>query len=95
VKRINESYGPGNVLSRNVGAIEARVVRIRDGRPLAGQLALERNGFVLIEHATRVADLFDRARIREQYYPEVEALVQRVSGARRVVAFVGPARSAA
>jgi hypothetical protein len=93
VKPINESYGPGNVLSRNVGAMEAHAVRIRDGRPLAGQLALERNGFVLVEHATRVADLFDPARIREQYYPEVEALVQCVSGARRVVAFDHTVRS--
>jgi hypothetical protein len=93
VKPIKESYGPGNVRSRNTGAMEAHPVRIRDGRPLAGQLALESNGFVLVEHATRVGDLFDRAHILEQYYPEVEALVQRVSGARRVVAFDHTVRS--
>ncbi|HEY0990809.1 MAG TPA: CmcJ/NvfI family oxidoreductase [Kofleriaceae bacterium] len=93
VKPLNESYGPGNVLTRNVGETEARAVRIRDGRPLAGQLALERNGFVLVEHATCVADFFDRPRIPEVYYPEVEELVKRVSGARRVVAFDHTVRS--
>jgi len=93
VKPLNESYGPGNVLTRNVGETEVRAVRIRDGRPLAGQFALERNGFVLVEHATRVADFFDRPRILEVYYPEVEELVKRVSGARRVVAFDHTVRS--
>jgi hypothetical protein len=93
VKPLNESYGPGNVLTRNVGETEVRAVRIRDGRPLAGQFALERNGFVLVEHATRVADFFDRPRIPEVYYPEVEELVKRVSGARRVLAFDHTVRS--
>jgi len=93
VKPLNESYGPGNVLTRNVGETVVRAVRIRDGRPLAGQFALERNGFVLVEHATRVADFFDRPRILEVYYPEVEELVKRVSGARRVVAFDHTVRS--
>ncbi|HZJ63825.1 MAG TPA: CmcJ/NvfI family oxidoreductase [Kofleriaceae bacterium] len=93
VKPLNESYGPGNVLTRNVGETEVRAVRIRDGRPLAGQFALERNGFVLVEHATRVADFFDRPRIPEVYYPEVAELVKRVSGARRVLAFDHTVRS--
>jgi hypothetical protein len=93
VKPLNESYGPGNVLSRNIGAMEARSVHIRNGRPLAGQFALERNGFVLVEHATRVASFFDRSQIADNYYAEVEALVKQVSGARRVVAFDHTVRS--
>lgn len=95
VKPLDESYGPGNVHSRKLGALDPRRVRIRNGRRLAGQLALERNGFVLVDHATQVADFFDRPRIPEQYYPEVEALVARVSGARRVVAFDHTVRSGA
>ncbi|HEX8115178.1 MAG TPA: CmcJ/NvfI family oxidoreductase [Kofleriaceae bacterium] len=95
VKPLDESYGPGNVHSRKLGAIEPRRVRIRNARRLAGQLALERNGFVLVEHATRVADLLDKPRIPELYYPEVEALVAQVSGARRVVVFDHTVRSSA
>src|SRR4051812_38230441 len=95
VKPLDESYGPGNVHSRKLGALDPRRVRIRNGRPLAGQLALERNGFVLVDHATQVADFFDRPQIVRHYYPEVEALVARVSGARRVVAFDHTVRSGA
>ena len=95
VKPLDESYGPGNVHSRKLGALDPRRVRIRNGRPLAGQLALERNGFVLVEHPTRVVDFFDRPQIARAYYPEVEALVAQVSGARRVVAFDHTVRSGA
>ena len=95
VKPLDESYGPGNVHSRKLGALDPRRVRIRNGRPLAGQLALERNGFVLVEHPTRVVDFFDRPQIARTYYPEVEALVAQVSGARRVVAFDHTVRSGA
>lgn len=93
VKPLNESYGPGNVHSRNVGEMEARRVTIRNGRPLAGQFALERNGFVLVEHETQVRDFSDRAKFAGPYYREVEELVQRLSGARRVVAFDHTVRS--
>lgn len=95
VKPVNESYGPGNVLSRNLGAIDPRRVRIRNGRQLAGQLALERHGFILVEHRTRVVDFLDRPRIPELYYPEIEELVAQVSGARRVVVFDHTVRSGA
>jgi hypothetical protein len=95
VKPLDESYGPGNVHSRKLGALDPRRVRIRSARPLAGQLALERNGFVLVDHATRVADFLDRPQIARTYYPEVEALVAQVSGARRVVAFDHTVRSGA
>jgi hypothetical protein len=38
VKPLDESYGPGNVHSRKLGALDPRGVRIRNGRGLAGQL---------------------------------------------------------
>jgi hypothetical protein len=97
VKPVNESYGPGNVRSRSIGAIDPRQVRIRNGRPLhrAGQLALERNGFVLVEHRTHVVDFLDKPQIPEVYYPEIEQLVAQVSGARRVVVFDHTVRSGA
>jgi hypothetical protein len=95
VKPLDESYGPGNVHSRKLGELDPRRVAIRNARPLAGQLALERNGFVRVDHTTRVTDFFDRPRIPAEYYPEVEALVAQVSGARRVIAFDHTVRSGA
>lgn len=93
VKPVNETYGPGDLLRRDTGAVEQRTMRIRNGRPRVGELDFDRDGFVLVHHDTRVADFFDQARLPATYYPEVEALVKRVSGARRVVVFDHTLRS--
>jgi hypothetical protein len=68
-------------------------MRIRDGRPLAGELSLDRNGFAFVPHPTAVADFFDKDELASVYYPEVERLVQQVSGASRVVVFDHTLRS--
>ena len=87
VTPVNESYGPGDLLRRDTGAVARWPMRIRDARPLAGELSLDRNGFVLVDHPTQVADFLDKDRLAEAYYPEIEALVAQVSGAARVVVF--------
>lgn len=93
VKPVNETYGPGALLRRTTGTRESRQVRIRNARRLAVSPSLDRNGFVLVEHPTQVADFFDKAALPSAYYPEVVELVQRVSGARRVVVFDHTLRS--
>jgi hypothetical protein len=93
IKPVNETFGPGNIRRRTTGATEQRPVRIRDGRPLAGQFELERNGFVLVEHRTAVRDFFDKGQLEASYYPEVERLVKAISGAARVVVFDHTLRS--
>jgi hypothetical protein len=92
-KLVNETFGPNNIRHRRTGTHELRPVRIHDGRPLAGELSLERNGFVLVEHKTRVTDFFDPEQLKAIYYPEVERLIQSVSGASRVVLFDHTLRS--
>ena len=93
VKPVNETFGPGNIHRRTTGTTEQRAVRIRDGRPLAGELDFDKNGFVFVEHRTAVRDFFDQDRLAAEYHPEVEALVKRVSGATRVVVFDHTLRS--
>jgi hypothetical protein len=66
---------------------EAHRVAIRNGRPLADKFALDRDGFRFVRHDTRVADFYDEGEIARVYYPEMEALVKRESGASRVVVF--------
>jgi len=66
---------------------------IQDGRSLAGELALETNGFVLMEHRTAVHDFFDKAQLESVYYPEVAKLIELQSGAARVVIFDHTLRS--
>ncbi|HEY7743762.1 MAG TPA: CmcJ/NvfI family oxidoreductase [Burkholderiales bacterium] len=90
---VNETFGPNNIRRRRTGTHELRPMRIRDGRALAGKLSLEKNGFVLVEHKTRVTDFFDPEQLKAIYYPEVERLIQAVSGASRVVLFDHTLRS--
>jgi hypothetical protein len=87
IKPVNETFDAGQVIRRRTGATEQRLMRIRDARPLASQLSLDQNGFVLAGHRTAVTNFFDAAQLEALYYPEVQRLVQTVSGASRVVVF--------
>src|SRR5213592_3477307 len=93
VKPVNETFGPNNIRRRVSGEHEVRLVTIRNGRPLAHEFDLEVTGFEFVEHETQVRDFFDANELKRVYYPEVEALVKRVSGASRVVVFDHTLRS--
>src|SRR5918911_873144 len=90
-KLVNETFGPNNIRRRNSGAEERHQVEIADGRGAA--LSLEENGFVLVEHRTQVQNFFDVEELKSVYYREVEELIKRVSGAKRVVVFDHTLRS--
>jgi hypothetical protein len=66
---------------------------VRNGRPLADRLSLDEQGFVFVEHKTKVRDFFDAAQLESVYYPEVEQLIKGVSGAARVAIFDHTLRS--
>jgi hypothetical protein len=86
--------GPGGQDVRSGGTPDPRRVRIRNGRPRAGELVLDRDGFRFVRHDTKVADFYDAAEIRRVYYPEMEALIKAESGARRVIVFDHTLRTA-
>ena len=90
---VNETFGPNNIRRRSSGAQEAKKVTIGDGRALAGELSLDRNGFVLVRHPTAVRDFFDAVELKSVYSPEIERLVAELSGASRVVMFDHTLRS--
>ena len=69
------------------GKHEAHRAMIHNGRPIAQELSLEREGFVFVRHDTGVADFYDEEELRSVYYPEIDALVKRETGASRVVIF--------
>ena len=71
---------------------DSQTLTIHDGRDAA--LSLEVEGIELAAHETAVEDFYDPEQVRASYFPEVEALVQRVTGAPRVVAFDHNLRSA-
>jgi hypothetical protein len=93
VTLVNETFGPDNVERRRTGTHELRTMSIRNGRPLAGELSLDGNGFVFVEHKTQVRNFFDPEQLKSVYWPEVERLIKDVAGAARVVMFDHTLRS--
>jgi len=91
-KLVNETFGPNNIRRRTSGLEERHRMEIANGRE-ARDLALDANGFVLVEHRTAMRNFHDADELKRVYYPEVEALVKRVSGAARVVVFDHTLRS--
>src|SRR5438093_10434943 len=73
---------------------DRHTVAVRDARRLDPPPSLDREGFTLARHVTAVAHLWDEKAVKDAYYREVEALVQGVTGASRVVAFDHNLRSA-
>ncbi|WP_416896625.1 MAG: CmcJ/NvfI family oxidoreductase [Minwuia sp.] len=62
-------------------------VKIHNGWPHQDDINLEEHGIALREAPTAVKDFFDNAEVEQVYYPEVEALLKRETGASRVIIF--------
>ncbi len=92
-KFVNETFGPNNIRRHTTGSYERKAMPIRNARPLAASLELDRQGFVLVDHPTRMRDFFDPEELKRVYYAEAVELVKRVSGATRVVLFDHTLRS--
>lgn len=66
---------------------DRHVRTVEDARSVAPAPELDREGFALSHLSSRAADLYDPEAVRSVYFPEVEELVRRHTGAQRVVAF--------
>jgi hypothetical protein len=66
---------------------DPHVVPIADMRPIADQLSFDRNGFVLVDAPSAVADFRDPAQIEGIYLPEIVDMVRRLTGAEKVLTF--------
>ncbi|MGE0255817.1 MAG: CmcJ/NvfI family oxidoreductase [Alphaproteobacteria bacterium] len=66
---------------------EAREVVVRDARPIADRFTLDRHGFQLVRHDTRMRNFLDPDEVKRVYEPEVIALVRRHAGADAAVIF--------
>jgi hypothetical protein len=86
-KPVNYAYDPPAGVPRRSGKYIEQSVAIRNGREELSKLSLDTNGFVLTEHETAVEDFYDSDEVKSVYYPEVERLLKRVTGAERVVIF--------
>jgi len=84
---VNQVMDPGKGSRRVSGTYEDREVRLRNGRSMRDEFALETHGFVFVDHPTHVPDFYDEAAVVKIYYPEMERLILETTGARRVHIF--------
>ena len=92
-KLVNETYGPNNIRRHTTGSRELKRMTVQNGREHSGELALDRSGFVLVDHKTAMKNFFDERELKSVYYPEIERLIKEQSGASRVVIFDHTLRS--
>ena len=90
---VNETLGQGDMGRKRQGAVEDRTVRVKDGRPVRDSFDIETHGFRFVDHPTSMKDFLDADELAAVYYPEVEALVKKTTGASRVVVFDHTLRS--
>ena len=94
VRPVTYNPPPGTGLVRREGNYGKFVTRIANGRPIVQELSLDREGFLLARHETEVGDFHDESQLRSVYYPEVQRLVARATGAAKVIVFDHTIRTA-
>ncbi|HUC67270.1 MAG TPA: CmcJ/NvfI family oxidoreductase [Stellaceae bacterium] len=83
----NYACEPPAGVPRSNTAPESHTVPIYDVRPIASEIALDREGFTLLRHETAIRDFWDDDELRKVYYPEAEAAIAQATGAARVFIF--------
>jgi hypothetical protein len=86
--------GAAEAEQKRTGKYQPYRMTVYDGRAVAEQLSLEREGFIFTRHDTKVEDFYDEAEVRSVYYAETADLVKAHSGAKRVLVFDHTLRSA-
>jgi hypothetical protein len=83
----NYTYDPPPGVPRMNATYAPHRMKIRNARPLVGELSLDREGLALVDHHSDVRDFYDEDELRRVYYPEAERLVAEWTAAERVVVF--------
>ncbi len=81
------AYEPEPGEPRSNMTYDPHTVHITDMRPIQHELALDTEGFGLVEHRTAVKDFWDDDEVRRVYYPEAEQFLKDYTGASRVFIF--------
>jgi hypothetical protein len=81
------TYDPPPGEPRTTVVSEPHTLPIRDLRPIATSVSLDREGFGLVHHDTAVKDFYDDDEVKAVYYPEVERALKDATGADRVFIF--------
>jgi len=81
------TYPPPDGQPRSNITAEPHCVPIRDLRPIADRVSLDREGFAVAQGPSALRDFGDEAAIRAVYYPESARILQAATGAARVHIF--------
>ena len=87
IKPVNVPSTPGGGKSEHIGEYENKVVSIFNARPLAENLSLDIEGFVLVSLETAVENFYDSNQIENIYNSELEIFVKQELAAKDVVVF--------
>jgi hypothetical protein len=66
---------------------ELHEMAVRDGRPLRDTFSFDIHGFVFVDDYTKMQNFADEAERKRVYDPEVQALIEKHSGASDVIVF--------
>jgi hypothetical protein len=94
-KPVSSSNAPGGPrTTTHTGQYQEHRVTICNGRVGREPFSLDREGFTLVDHETKVADFYNEDEVRSVYYPEIERLVKEMTGAVKVFIFDHTLRAA-
>lgn len=93
-KPINYAYELPPDTPQRSATPDVHTVPIYDGRVIASEVSLDREGFALLDYQTAVRDFYDDEEVLQVYYPEAEQFVKEQTGAVRVVVFDHVVRNA-
>ncbi len=81
------TYDPPPGVPRSTIVNEPRLVAIANARPILSDVTLDREGFGLVQHRSRVRDFYSDGEVRAVHYPEAEGILKDITGADRVFIF--------
>ena len=77
----------GGQIAEHPGDYQEREVDVWNGRVLPAEPGLDKEGFRLVSHSSKVGNFFDDQQIASIYEPEIKELVLKHTGAARVEVF--------
>jgi hypothetical protein len=86
-KRRTYAFDPPPGEPKSTALPEPHHVPVFNGRPIAQNISLDREGFALVRHPTSVRNFYDDSEIRKVYYPAVESFLRATLKADRVLIF--------
>src|SRR5579872_3445607 len=83
----NYTFDPSPGAPRSNSTHEAHKMPIHDARVIASDIALDREGFAVLNHRSDVKDFWNEDEVRRVYYAEVQRVMEAVTGASKVFIF--------